>query len=1359
MFRKAGLVITFILMAMLFAFYPTEALAAGPSEFSDMPAAGYWSHDALTSAVENNLLNGSDGRLTPRANLTRAQLAAVINRAFGAVEEANLAGFSDIPAEAWYASDMAKAVMMKTFQGDNTGRLRPEDTVTRQEAFAVIARAFKLPAGDPAALNRFSDRGNIDAWAVTPLAALTEGYIQGEGGMLHPKDPISREEFAKVMYNIVGTYVSAPGAYTRTVSGNVTVNAPGVTLKGLTVAGDLIIGDGVRDGDVVLDNVTVTGRLVVRGGGEDSIRLINKSNVGSISVGKTGSGGIRILAEEGCQVEMVYVDDGVDDIILEGVFNNVSIETSAPVMLRDASVTALTIFSASSSVKLDGSTTVTVAKIDGSAVGASVDVGKDSKVAKVESAAESVSIRGSGTVVEAVISGNDTAVDIKGVDITVSEGAKGVTSNGNNVSGSTSPATGGGGGGSDNSGHAATAATYAELAAALADVDVTSITITGTIQITGNVTVTFNKPITVSESHTASIEVHESARLINVSTLTSLAKEDGAGIGFDTGVRMAGGTFENRGTFINNSRFGDQGAFINTATGTVTLNDWFHCFDLDIENSGTFNIPGGTLALHPLGQERSIFTNTTTGRINATGTAVINILPGCSLVNSGTITTGTECSIENYGTLTNNGSFTNQGSVFNAGLINGSVGIIQDTGAQITNMLAVANETGLRSALSGLDAAYSGIIIMDDIELENNLTINKRTEIYSIADDSSATLTVPSGKTLTVAHTADAETELMVRGELAILSGGGLVTTTNGLDGVNELYGQVTVNGGGSLTAQAGSSINNEGRILLIDGTIDIDDDANFAGRPWDDAFRRIEAETFDDLTFALSEDRCETVELTAGLTLSGNITLNKDMTVRDGVTLTVPNNRNFTVGGGGSVKMLGALSIAAGGTLINEGFIHVGGTFSNAGEYLNDVDSRFEAQSGSIINTGTFVNNSRMEFRDATLDNLSAGRFITNGIGGLFFAEGSVINTPAEFHNAGYMKVVDEYKAEGRMAVTFEDLDGLTDDSGWIDYTASVYDPDCLTAAIQAQEEKTNDPDQAIPAGLRSYCRLDFAISIDLPAGETRLDDFSGFWAESYWDEINDLRAPVVLTVPVGASLIVGPGSTLFITEGEVVNEGSLTLSNGTAEEGAGNVDVWVDGTFTNNGAVHVNTGIFCAQEEYEDDGSGDLAACATINGASISGLIHSAKVYDWEGLRAAALKEEGSEKYYARIEIKDERDIVLEDSLDIEAGIFLEWASGIEVPEGKVLNLIGGYKTDNSGDIWVYGTVTTGAGYEFENSGNLQVGSGSEGDARFENGGAFSNLNRVEVWLGGGFYNTGTYNGDVPDDSNGGTVSGITP
>ena len=49
-------------------------------------------------------------------------------------------------------------------------------------------------------------------------------------------------------------------------------------LKDLTVDGDLIIGCGAADGKIVLDNVTITGRLLVWGGGTKAVYCNNGTN-------------------------------------------------------------------------------------------------------------------------------------------------------------------------------------------------------------------------------------------------------------------------------------------------------------------------------------------------------------------------------------------------------------------------------------------------------------------------------------------------------------------------------------------------------------------------------------------------------------------------------------------------------------------------------------------------------------------------------------------------------------------------------------------------------------------------------------------------------------------------------------------------------------------------------------------------------------------------------------------------------------------------------------------------------------------------------------------------------------------------
>ncbi|HPF19572.1 MAG TPA: S-layer homology domain-containing protein, partial [Bacillota bacterium] len=274
MFKRKMIAIVMV-MAMVFGGIPgvfaQDAETDVQAMFEDMPEANYWSYASLSAAVENGLLNGFDedgaSYIKPDAALTRAQMATIVNRAFGAKVAATLAGVADVPSYAWYANEMAKAIHMGTFMRDT--KMRPDDSITRQEAFVVLARAFVLKQNDTAPLNVFSDKAQIASWALPELSAMkAAGYIQGSGGMLHPLDTITRAEFATVMDNMVKQYIDVAGTYTEVVAeGNVIVRVPGVTLDGVDVDGDLVIGDGVGDGNAYLNNIAVSGRALIRGGG------------------------------------------------------------------------------------------------------------------------------------------------------------------------------------------------------------------------------------------------------------------------------------------------------------------------------------------------------------------------------------------------------------------------------------------------------------------------------------------------------------------------------------------------------------------------------------------------------------------------------------------------------------------------------------------------------------------------------------------------------------------------------------------------------------------------------------------------------------------------------------------------------------------------------------------------------------------------------------------------------------------------------------------------------------------------------------------------------------------------------------
>ena len=258
------------------------------------------------------------GSCDRRGLLTRAQMAAVINRAFGAYETADLSAYTDVPSTAWYYKDMAMAVKMGTFCGDDTGVLHPDDYITREEVFTVIARAIKLSGGSVSALGHFSDRAGISSWASDALASLAEeGYIGGLGGKLKPGALISREEFAQVMDNVINIYIHKQGIYTQTVTGNVMIKASGVTLENMTVPGDVFVGEGVADGRVELNGINVEGRLVVRGGGrKDGITVTGHSVIPEIVV----------FDQNGVSID-VSKDADVDRILVQSA--NTSIETQS----------------------------------------------------------------------------------------------------------------------------------------------------------------------------------------------------------------------------------------------------------------------------------------------------------------------------------------------------------------------------------------------------------------------------------------------------------------------------------------------------------------------------------------------------------------------------------------------------------------------------------------------------------------------------------------------------------------------------------------------------------------------------------------------------------------------------------------------------------------------------------------------------------------------------------------------------------------------------------------------------------------------------------------------------------------------
>ena len=308
----------------------TVSMGVGTSvfAFSDMPGGEMGT--ALQNAVDAGLINGvTDDLIAPYDNITRAQMATIITRAFSASAKSEDA-FNDVSANAWYADSVSQAVAMGAFEGDDNNNFRPENNITFQETYLVLSRIFGfepyttskgLILGDCAdnVLDKFADKGNIDLWAVNGAKYIVgNGGWNGIDGQLKPKDYITRGEFAILMDSIVATYIDEPGVYDNIGSGLTMVRSGGVEIKNLQTNDNLVITYGVDEGKCTITDSTINGVTLVLGG-------VDKT----LSEMKYSDGSVKMMPDE-------------SNVVLTGNYYDVRVKT--PHVFLDASAAKVEYF-------------------------------------------------------------------------------------------------------------------------------------------------------------------------------------------------------------------------------------------------------------------------------------------------------------------------------------------------------------------------------------------------------------------------------------------------------------------------------------------------------------------------------------------------------------------------------------------------------------------------------------------------------------------------------------------------------------------------------------------------------------------------------------------------------------------------------------------------------------------------------------------------------------------------------------------------------------------------------------------------------------------------------------------------------
>ena len=154
--------------------------------FTDVPVDAYC-YEAVKWAAEKGITGGVGNKLFGSNDpCTRAQIVTFLWRAAGSPGPKTMSGFSDVPADSYYAKAVAWAVENGITGGTGDGKFSPDATCTRAQAVTFLYRASGAPAVSGNAA--FSDVATNAYYAAAVKWAEKNGITGGIGGGLFGSD-------------------------------------------------------------------------------------------------------------------------------------------------------------------------------------------------------------------------------------------------------------------------------------------------------------------------------------------------------------------------------------------------------------------------------------------------------------------------------------------------------------------------------------------------------------------------------------------------------------------------------------------------------------------------------------------------------------------------------------------------------------------------------------------------------------------------------------------------------------------------------------------------------------------------------------------------------------------------------------------------------------------------------------------------------------------------------------------------------------------------------------------------------------------------------------------------------------------
>ncbi len=184
-------------------------IAPAPSfaqtSFSDV-SSNYWAGQFIQELAQRGVIAGfPDGSFRPEEPVTRAQFAAMINKAFQKAQERQATNFVDVRNNFWAYSAIQQAYTTGFLSGYPGNRFEPNQNIPRQQVLVSLANGLDYAASNDAEsiLQYYNDSSSISNYARAPIAAATEKQIvvnYPNVNFLNPQQTATRAQVAAFIY-------------------------------------------------------------------------------------------------------------------------------------------------------------------------------------------------------------------------------------------------------------------------------------------------------------------------------------------------------------------------------------------------------------------------------------------------------------------------------------------------------------------------------------------------------------------------------------------------------------------------------------------------------------------------------------------------------------------------------------------------------------------------------------------------------------------------------------------------------------------------------------------------------------------------------------------------------------------------------------------------------------------------------------------------------------------------------------------------------------------------------------------------------------------------------------------------------